>query len=69
MSTDATYQEGVGKIAPQGGPQADGMATTEGLVLRLVITTSGGCDGVIGVEGDGDLRLRLPEHSSAIYCN
>ena len=30
MSTDAAYEEGVGQISPQGGPQADGMATTEG---------------------------------------
>ena len=69
MSTDATYQEGVGKIAPQGSPQADGMATAEGSVRRLVLYTSGGCDGVSGVTGDGDLRLRPPENSSAIYCN
>ena len=27
MVPDAAYEEGVGRIPPQGGPQADGMAT------------------------------------------
>ena len=69
MSTDATYEEGVGQIPPQGGPQADGMATAEGSVRRLVLPTSGGYDRGSGVSGDGDLRLRPPEQSSAIYCD
>ena len=31
MSPDTTYEEGVGQISPQGGPQADVMAIAEGL--------------------------------------
>ena len=69
MSTDAAYEEGVGQIPSQGGPQADGMETAEGLVRRLVLPTYGGRDGGSGVAGGGDLRLRPPEHSSAIYCD
>ena len=30
MGPDAAYEEGVGQIPPQGGPQADGTATPEG---------------------------------------
>ena len=51
MSPDAAYEEGVGQISPQGGPQDDGKATTEGLVHRLGLPTSGGCDGGSGVAG------------------
>ena len=69
MSPDAAYEEGVGQITPQDVPQADRMATTEGLVRRLVLPNSGGCDGGSGVAGYGDLRLRLPEHISAICCD
>ena len=69
MSTDAAYEEGVGQIPPQGGPQAEGMATAEGSVWKLVLPNSGGCTGGSRVAGDGYLRLRPPEHSSAIYCD
>ena len=69
MSTDAACEEGFGNIPPQGGPRADCIATAEGLVQRLVLPTSGGCDGRTGVARDGYLRLRPPEHSSAIYCD
>ena len=69
ISTDTSYEEGVGQILPQGGLQADGMAIAEGLVRRLVLPTSGVCNGGSGVAGDGYLRLRPPEHSSAIYCD
>ena len=69
MDPDAAHELGVGQIPPQGGPQADGMATAKGLVRRLGLPTSGVCDGGSGVAGDGDLNIRPPEHSSAIYCN
>ena len=69
MSPDAAYEEGVGWIPPQGGPQADRVATAESLGWRLVLTTSGGCDDGSGVAGDEDLRLRPPEYISAIYCD
>ena len=60
MSPDNTYEEGVGRIPPQGGLKADVTATAEGPVQRLGLPTSGGCDGISGVAGDGDLRLRPP---------
>ena len=41
MSNDAAFEEVVGQIPPQGGPQADGMATAEGLVWRTILPTSG----------------------------
>ena len=69
MIPDAAYEEGVGRIPPQGGPKVDRTATTEVLVRRMVLPPYGGCNGGIGVAGDGDLRLRPPEHSSAICCN
>ena len=69
MIPDAAIEEGVGRIPPQGGLQADGMAAVEGVGWRLGLPTSGGCDGGSGVVGYGDLRLRPPEQSSAIYCN
>ena len=48
-SPDTTYEEGVGQIPLQGGPKADGTATAEGLVQRMGLPTSGGCDGGIWV--------------------
>ena len=51
MSPDAAYEEGVGHIPPQGGPQDDGTATAEGSVRRLVLPPYGGCDGGSGVAG------------------
>ena len=57
MSHYAVYEEGVGRIQTQGGPQADGTKTTEGSGRRLGVTTSGECDGGIRIEGDGYLRL------------
>ena len=61
MSPEAAYEEGVGQIPKQGGPQADGMATADGSLQRLVLPTSGGCDVRSRVAGDGYLRLRPPE--------
>ena len=69
MGPDAAYEEGIGRIPPQGGPQADGAAAMEEVGQRLGLTPYGGCDGVGRVAGVGDLRLSSPEHSSAIYCN
>ena len=67
MSPDAAYEEGVGSIPPQVGPQDDRTETTEGLGRRLGLPTSQEQDGGSGVAGYGDLRLRPPEHSSAVY--
>ena len=51
MSTGAAYEEGVGQIPPQDGPQDGGTATAEGLVHRLGLPPYGGCDGGSGVAG------------------
>ena len=67
MSPDAVYEEGVWRIPPQGGPQDDCTANTEGSGWRLGLPTSVGCDGRSGVAGNGDLRIWPPEYSIAIY--
>ena len=67
MSPDAAYEEGIGKIPPQGGPQADINAAVEGAGHRMSLPTYGGCNGGSGVAGDGDLRLLSPEHSIEVY--
>ena len=36
---------------------------------NLDLPPAGGCNGVGGVAGGGDLRLLLLEHSGAIYCD
>ena len=60
MGPDAAYEEGIGRIPPQGGPQADGTAAVEGAVQRLGLTPYGGCNGRGEVAGVGDLRLPSP---------
>ena len=67
MGTDSVYEEGVGRIPPQGGPQDDGTTTLEGAGQRLGLLPAGGCDGGGGFVGGGDLCLPFPGHSSAIY--
>ena len=69
MGPDAAHEEGIGRIPPQGGPQADGAETAEGVGWRLVLPPARGCDGGGVFEGGRDLRLLPPEHSSAIYCD
>ena len=69
MGPDAAYEECVGHIPPQGGPQADGTSAVEGAVQRLGLPPYGGCNVGGRVAGVGDLCLLSPEHSSAIYCN
>ena len=69
MGTDTVHEEGVGRIPPQGGPQADGAETAEGAGRRRDLLPDGGCDGGDGFSGGGDLCLPPPEHSSSIYCD
>ena len=69
MGPDAAYEESIGRIPPQGGPQDDGTAAVEGAGQSLVLPPCGGCNGGGGVAGFGDLRLPSPEQSSATYCN
>ena len=60
MGPDAMSEEGVGRISPQGGLQADGTATVEGAGRRLVLPPAVGCDGGGGFAGGGYLRLLIP---------
>ena len=57
MIPDAAIEEGVGRIPPQGGLQADGTEAMEGAVRRLSLPPYGGFDGGARVAGVGDLRL------------
>ena len=54
------HWEGFGRIPPQGGPQADGEATSKRKVQRMDIPPSGGNNGGYRTEGGGDLRLSPP---------
>ena len=47
-------------IPPQGGPQADRTATSEGEGQDVGAFTTGGSDGGVGVIGGGYLRLPSP---------
>ena len=57
MGPDAAYEEGIGRIPPQGAPQDDGTAAVEGAGRRLGLPPYGGCDGGGRVAGVGDLCL------------
>ena len=69
QGSDTAHEEGVGRIPPQGGPQADGSETMEGTVQRLGLPPSGGCHGGDRFAGCGDLRLPPQEHFRAVYCD
>ena len=69
MGTDSAHEEGVGRIPPQGGPQADGEATVERTGRRLGLPPVGGGYGGGGRAGSGDLCLPSPEHSCTLYCD
>ena len=56
----AANEEGVGRIPPQGSPQADGVKTAEGAGLRLGLLPTEGFDGGGGFAGGGYLRLPTP---------
>ena len=43
MGPDAAYDEGIGRISPQGRPQSDGKAAVEGAGHRLGLPPYGGC--------------------------
>ena len=66
---DTTHWEEFGRIPPQGGPKADGMATTDEYCWEVGVSPAGKGDVGGGVTGGGDLRLLLPEHSCTVHCN
>ena len=67
MGPDAAHEEGVGQIPPQGGPQADGEATTERMVRRMGLPPTGGYDIRDGLKGGGELCLPPPELNHTVY--
>ena len=68
MGPETAYAEGVWRIPPYGGLQADGTETAEGTGQRLGLTPYEVCDDRGEFSGGGELRLPLPEHRGAIYC-
>ena len=60
VGDELPYWEGVGRIPPQGGPQADREATSSREVQCVDITPNGGRDDGGGTVGGGDLRLPPP---------
>ena len=69
MGDDPTHQGGVGRIPPQGCPQAYGVATSESEGSLVGIPPSGGRDGGGGTKGGGDLHLPPPEKILTFHCN
>ena len=69
MGPDAAHEEGVERIPPQGGPQADEVVNVERTGQRLGLPPAGGCNGGGRFTGGGDLNIPLPKHSHTIYCN
>ena len=60
MGPEAAHEEGVGKIPPQGGLQADGVATVEGVGRRLGLPPSGRYNNRGGLTIGGELCLPPP---------
>ena len=67
-----THWEDLGRLPPQGGPQTDGAATTDGNGWYMGVPFADGGDGGGDgggddrPEGGGDLRHLLPEHSKKV---
>ena len=59
LGDNPLHWEGVGRIPPQGGPQADRVETLAKEVSRMGIPPSEGCDGGGGTAEGGDLRIPL----------
>ena len=60
MVNDPIHQEGVGRIPPQGGLQADRKVNLEREGRSVDIPPTGICDGIGRSEGGGDLCLPPP---------
>ena len=69
VGDDSMHREDVGLIPPQGGPQADGEATSSKEGWRVDITPTRACDVGGETAGGGDLRLLTPEHSHTVHCD
>ena len=60
MGHETPHWESSGQISPQGGPQADGEATSESTVRSMGLPPSGIWDGRGGITGGGYLHLPPP---------
>ena len=69
MGDDTVNWEGVGRISPQGEPQADGTATLEGGRQEVGVSPSDGRYGGVVVTGGGYLCLLHPEYSRTVHYN
>ena len=69
VGDDTAHLECVGNIPPQGGPQADGTATSQEEGWEVGLYPAGGSDGGDGVTGGGDLRIPPTYHSSTVHCD
>ena len=63
------HWEDFGRIPPQGVPQTDGTATTEGTRWYVGLSPSGGDDGEGKIIGGGYLHLLPPENSFTVHCD
>ena len=66
---DTPHWEGLGRIPPQGGPQADGEETSERTGRSMGLPPAGGSDDRGGTTVGGDVRLLPLEHSHTVYCD
>ena len=69
MGHETPHWEGLGKIPPQGGPQADREEASEKKGRSMGLPLAEGRDGGGGIVGDRDLHLPPTEHSCTFYCN
>ena len=66
---EPTHWEVFWRIPPQGGPQADGEATSAKEGRRVDILPAGGCDGRCGTSKGVELRVMPLENSRTVYCD
>ena len=64
---DTAHREGVGRIPPQGGPQADIEPTLEREGWSVGIPPDGGRDGGSGTAGGGYILLPPSEHGRTVH--
>ena len=67
MGDENLHWDGVGRIPPQGGPQADGTETSEGEGCEVVVSSTDRSNVGGGVTGGGDPRLPPTEHSHTVH--
>ena len=69
MGDDTAHWEGLGRIPPQVGLQADGKTTSESTVRWMVLSPAGGNYVKGGFTGCGDQFLPLLEQTCTVHCD